>query len=294
MSVEEEDEIDSRSTKELVDFLETADEWSNVAEIVPTYKENNEGSVVRNNIDDQFSSPVTTIETIIQYLNSGVLEPYLSQVEERPKTTWDLFYSCICSRPRLPPDIENTKQTILATALISFNNEEPLHLCMLRTLYKQLTGALVDCPRYGHHWEDIGFQGNDPATDLRGVGILGLVNAVYLVVTPRMLPFARTVHALSTKESQEFPLMVLSLNVTRICLHILRDGLLDTRAFVDKDVWTSFNYMYASVMYHIYHIWKTQHKTISNSGFVLQDAEEAARKSPERMMQEFSAYLSEL
>ena len=36
--------------------------------------------------------------------------------------------------------------------------QEPLHLSMLRTLYKQLTGALVDCPRYGHHWEDIGFQ----------------------------------------------------------------------------------------------------------------------------------------
>ena len=46
---------------------------------------------------------------------------------------------------------------------------------MLRTIYRQLTSTTVDCPRYGSHWETIGFQGTDPSTDLRGVGILGLV-----------------------------------------------------------------------------------------------------------------------
>ena len=35
---------------------------------------------------------------------------------------------------------------------------------------RQLTGSRVDPPRYGGHWEEIGFQGTDPATDLRGVG----------------------------------------------------------------------------------------------------------------------------
>ncbi len=29
---------------------------------------------------------------------------------------------------------------------------------MLLTLYKLLTGNRVDCPRYGSHWELIGFQ----------------------------------------------------------------------------------------------------------------------------------------
>ena len=29
---------------------------------------------------------------------------------------------------------------------------------MLRSLYRQFTGSKIDCPRYGHHWEDIGFQ----------------------------------------------------------------------------------------------------------------------------------------
>ena len=32
--------------------------------------------------------------------------------------------------------------------------------------------------RTGHHWTEIGFQGDDPATDFRGMGLLGLQNLV--------------------------------------------------------------------------------------------------------------------
>ena len=111
---------------------------------------------------------------------------------------------------------------IQATSLIPFSNEvnsfsgsecfillhhctptqEPLHLAMLRTIYRQLTSTRVDCPRYGEHWEAIGFQGTDPSTDLRGVGVLGLVTATYLAVTPELLPFTRDLYALSRTQDQ--------------------------------------------------------------------------------------------
>ncbi len=42
-------------------------------------------------------------------------------------------------------------------------------------------GGEYECPRYGQHWETIGFQGNDPATDLRGVGLWGLIQLSYFV-----------------------------------------------------------------------------------------------------------------
>ena len=35
-------------------------------------------------------------------------------------------------------------------------------------------------------------------------------------------------------------------------------------------VWDVFNLFYVSIMYHIYHIWKTKKKTIQDSGYVLQ------------------------
>jgi hypothetical protein len=40
-----------------------------------------------------------------------------------------------------------------------FNNDDPVHVRVLQTIYKKLTGDIVDCPRYGSHWEQIGFQG---------------------------------------------------------------------------------------------------------------------------------------
>ena len=40
-----------------------------------------------------------------------------------------------------------------------FSNDNVLHLQVLQTIYKKLTGSSFDCPRYGDHWEQIGFQG---------------------------------------------------------------------------------------------------------------------------------------
>lgn len=47
--------------------------------------------------------------------------------------------------------------------------------CVAYTLYRLLTGLQMTATRFGSHWEEIGFQNNDPATDLRGVGVLGLL-----------------------------------------------------------------------------------------------------------------------
>ena len=69
-------------------------------------------------------------------------------------------------------------------------------------------------------------QGDNPATDLRGVGFLGLIQPLYLVTTPELLGLAKAIYKLSISDKQDFPLMVLSINVSRIALHALRDDLL--------------------------------------------------------------------
>lgn len=39
--------------------------------------------------------------------------------------------------------------------------------------------------RYGEHWLELGFQGPDPATDLRGAGLLGLLHLLALAERDR-------------------------------------------------------------------------------------------------------------
>jgi len=275
----------------LAKYEEAENEWDNVAEITPNFQDNaNEDTSDDTKI---VISPLTTVENIVDYINRSEMEEYLTKVRHGPdKKGFRKIFSCLLGPPSLPPHLRQTVKLVQATAFIGFINEVPLHLSMLRTLYRQLTGSTLDCPRYGSHWEDIGFQGSDPSTDLRGVGLLGLVHALYLVVTPEMFPFAQDVYHLSRQESQEFPLMVLSLNITRITLHALRDGLLNRYMTLEDDVWTTVNFFYCALLYHVYNIWKSQHKTISNSGFVLQEAEIFGRANVGMVIKNFERFLN--
>ena len=124
-------------------------------------------------------------------------------------------------------NLEEEKKLIFAISKKQLTDENPLHFEVLLTLFKLLTGSKLDCPRFGSHWEQIGFQGNDPATDLRGVGCLGLIQPLYLVMTPELFPLSKDMYLISLNENQNFPFLVLSINVTRIALHALRDGLLN-------------------------------------------------------------------
>lgn len=280
----------------LAKFEEAENEWENVAEITPQFHGDADGKDANNETAGEnmiVISPLTTVESVINYINGSDMEEYLNQVKHGPdKRGFRKLFSCLLGPPSLPPHLRQTQKLVQATAFIAFSNEVPHHIAMLRTLYRQLTGSTLDCPRYGAHWEDIGFQGSDPSTDLRGVGLLGLVQALYLVITPELFPFAQDVYQLSRQESQEFPLMVLSLNITRITLHVLRDGLLNRYLTLEDDVWTTVNFFYCALLYHVYHIWKSQHKTISSSGFVLQEAESFSRANVGLVIKNFERFLN--
>lgn len=99
-----------------------------------------------------------------------------------------------------PPSLDSIKlieerDRIFAFALRPFDNQDPYHFRFLSTIYQHLTETpLLECRRYGAHWEQIGFQGNDPATDLRGVGILGLLNILYFILNPSTQNLAKSVY----------------------------------------------------------------------------------------------------
>lgn len=40
----------------------------------------------------------------------------------------------------------------------TFDWNDFVHWRMLQTIYKKLTGAKLDCPQFGSHWQLVGFQ----------------------------------------------------------------------------------------------------------------------------------------
>ena len=55
--------------------------------------------------------------------------------------------------------LNNERNLVFALALCMFDNDEQMHNHVLQTIYKRLAGTKLDCPRYGNHWQVIGFQG---------------------------------------------------------------------------------------------------------------------------------------
>lgn len=169
---------------------------------------------------------------------------------------------------------------------------ESVHVRMLQTVYQRLTGTRLDCPHYGSHWEHIGFQGTDPGTDLRGVGMLGLLQLLYLSNTPHLIPLARDIYRVSVDDEQNFPLAVMSLNMTRIALQALRHGELNRECNHQQLVLHVVNQFYVAVFHRTLHIWTSQHKTIKDSGYVLKDVELYCRGNVRAVLRELQEQLA--
>jgi len=265
-------------------FSAATEEWDNVAEIEATFGGRQQGHGTSHTNQPPLAAPLTTVQTVLHYLEQPWMDNYIAQVslegEGRRGVTKRILACLPWTVDPLSELLKQEVRRVMATALVPLDNDCPIQLGMLRTIYRQLTGSRVDPPRYGGHWEDIGFQGTDPGTDLRGVGILGLVHALYLCMSTEVLPLGQAIHSLSRDPRQEFPMLVLSINVSRICLHALRDGLLDRLISEEDSVWSAANSFYAAVLFHVYQRWKTEHLTITSSGFVLQEAESTGRKNP--------------
>ena len=90
--------------------------------------------------------------------------------------------------------------------LAPFDADDPHHLAMLETLWRS---ALPDKPfeRLSRHWADtFGFQGRDPATDVRGGGFVALQHLWRFAATSPTHPGALV--------RSGFPLAIASINAT--------------------------------------------------------------------------------
>ena len=59
------------------------------------------------------------------------------------------------------------------------------------------------------------------------MGCLGMIQPLFLMMTPELNPLGKKIHKLSADEVQNFPFMVLSINLTRIAFDALKRGFLN-------------------------------------------------------------------
>ncbi len=193
-----------------------------------------------------------------------------------------LFFSC--SMIKLPSYLLMERDQIFAFAKVSFDDKNPFHFRMLHTIYRKLTNK-NHCVRYGEHWEKIGFQGRDPATDLRGVGMLGLLQILAFIESN--YNFIQYAYSYSLNENHHFPLAVGLLNMTEIVLQVLREGKLDKAILQQKSVINTVNSLYFAVFFKFFGVYRANKYTENEFGELKKTVMEIARKKPRKLIGEF-------
>ena len=191
--------------------------------------------------------------------------------------------------PRVSKKLHRERDMVFAIALCHFSDNNSIHTRTLHTVYCKLTGETT-CQRFGPHWEDIGFQGSDPVDDLRGVGMLGLVQLVWLLENPTTLLVAQEVFRCVRNN---VPFCVLSLNITSLALATLREGGLSRECNRREQVFAVLNDFYAAVLLSFSHSWRHKKRGFMESGLVLQEVGSFARKHARYLIRELEQNLKE-
>lgn len=285
--------IEYRDESIIQDYLQpssktAADDWENVQTI--------EAGFIREGEEIKSKLPESTPLLSYFEMQETVLKTDFTSVKSNIHTTVDRSgFSAIkhflFGPPKMHRNLLPSKETVFCIAASSFNNSNSMHTRALQTVYRCLTGSRFDCSRFGSHWEEIGFQGTDPSTDLRGAGLLGLMNLIYLLRDPKCHMIAKDIYKLSLHPTQNFPFCVMGINMSRITLQSLREDCLNKECNKRKDVLSVVNDFYAGIYLQLYQIWKSQGKTITDSGYVIKHLETEAKKNPHHVLKNLEDYL---
>ena len=178
------------------------------------------------------------------------------------------------SRPaKLSDALRDERDSVFAAAKTAFSNADESHAHLLNATYMRFLGTETPPARVGAHWDRLGFQGADPATDLRGCGMLGLLQLFFLVAGDGETETARAIFALSRDATREFPMAPLGINVTKAALKALRLGHLNETANACGSVWDALDRFYKGAWIEFFVRWRDGRCTMAQSGFVTKEWE---------------------
>nr|KAF6446602.1 ELMO domain containing 3 [Rousettus aegyptiacus] len=176
------------------EVLRAQEEWEAVDNIQP--ETGNQAS------SDQ-SVQLISFSEALQHFQTVDLSSFKKRIQPTIRRTGlAALRHCLFGPPKLHRGLREERDLVLTIAQCGLDSQDPVHGRVLQTIYKKLTGSKFDCALYGDHWEDLGFQGANPATDLRGAGFLALLHLLYLVMDSKTLLMAQEIFRLSRHHIQ--------------------------------------------------------------------------------------------
>ncbi|KAF9354784.1 hypothetical protein BGX34_010826 [Mortierella sp. NVP85] len=136
-----------------------------------------------------------------------------------------------------------------------YDSTNPAHEKKLMMLWDLLRPHEKLVERYTKQWTEIGFQGNDPATDFRGMGMLGLDDLVYYA---KYYPKSSK-HALecSHDEISWYSFAIVGINITAFAVQTLRTRQLQYHLFLNGTDRSVYHELYCFLFHRFNQYWTT-------------------------------------
>ncbi|KAF7655500.1 hypothetical protein LDENG_00055090 [Lucifuga dentata] len=137
-----------------------------------------------------------------------------------------------------------------------FSSESLEHEAMLLKLWDLLMPTVKLESRITKQWGDIGFQGDDPKTDFRGMGMLGLINLVFF--SENYTEEARQVLSHANHPKLGYSYAIVGINLTEMAYSLLKSGALKPHFYntvLGKPDLKHFHQLYCYLAYEFDKFW---------------------------------------
>ncbi|NP_001080025.1 ELMO/CED-12 domain containing 2 L homeolog isoform X1 [Xenopus laevis] len=146
-------------------------------------------------------------------------------------------------------DVENLRKQ-------SYDSDNNYHEQQLLELWDLLMPHEKLNNRVTKQWGDIGFQGDDPKTDFRGMGMLGLANLLYF--SKHYTEEARLILSHSNHPRLGYSYAIVGINLTEMAYSLLKNGALKSHFYntvPDFPQMKSFHQLYCYLVYEFDKFW---------------------------------------
>eukprot|EP00658_Telonema_sp_P-2_P048927 TRINITY_DN37212_c0_g1_i1.p1 TRINITY_DN37212_c0_g1~~TRINITY_DN37212_c0_g1_i1.p1 ORF type:complete len:350 (+),score=76.80 TRINITY_DN37212_c0_g1_i1:139-1188(+) len=273
------------------EFERTAQEWSAVQQHEASEHEgDSEG-------ENPVREPLSSDQALEGLLETDLSEELLQIQPTRPPDGF-LARMASCFAPSLEAGLIGERNHFFALAKLKYSDsaKDDLHLSMLRTVFTVMTNTpmadtVMTVGRKGPHWQDIGFQQNDPATDIRGTGMLGVLQFVWLVTEyPGVARFVHQASCIAERgvhHMSQFPPVCTGFEFTKMTLEAMRDGTLIRRANACGQVWLPTFELFGAGLLKFGTAWKRDRLSIKEYLGAKTEVMEFCKSNPDRAIQEF-------
>lgn len=224
---EEEDRVEAEEEERKIQEEEKIQEQEKIWENVERTRKEQEEAVVESVggklVMDERNTTITYPLALAHFQQASYVHDHMDAIVPYDRISKGCLSCLNVTKLSFPTAIQE-RDLVFCIAKCEFQDENVVHERILQTIYRKFTGTTLNCPRIGPHWDVIGFQGTDPATDLRGVGMLGLLQMLNLLTQHEK--FAHEFYRFSMQDQNSFPMMCVSINISLNCLIALRTGAL--------------------------------------------------------------------